>query len=392
MQSMQRYISGDYTTDYIHYLTPMANWQVVAGNTRFNIKNGVNGIMLESESNDSDEQRGWIWAKQLWNPNLDTKTLMKDFVYGYYKEAADPIWKYNMMVWNFWEKYHAMPHKCKLPSENPLLNNYMCSYNPDGPMFTPEFMSKMREYFTAAEKLVKSEDILARVKKAKVSLLYLEMAQNLGYYTEMSKFVPGKSIDKPLAEKAIYQRYLDEFKDLVKKNELSDCGIPTTFEKITTKWQSCIDTDSSSIPKVGLSNAWFFTTDPKDIGQKEQWEKIQARYGATNSVTPDGCTVVRSDKDCGWEGQGYPGYTGVGWYYQTFSLPKELAGAKHLYMLFTGVDEEGWVYINGELAYERSVASTKQTAVPALEPAILIRCKTFIENGLSEPDCREGIQ
>jgi hypothetical protein len=369
----------DYTTDYIHYLTPMANWQVVAGNTRFNIKNGVNGIMLESEANDSDEQRGWIWAKQLWNPNLDTKALMKDFVYGYYKEAADPMWKYNMMVWNFWEKYHAIPHKCELPSENPLLNNYMCSYNPDGPMFTPEFMTKMREYFIAAEKLAKSEDILARVKKAKASLLYLEMAQNLGYFTEMSKFVPGKSIDKPLAEKAIYQQYLDEFKDLVRKNELSDCSIPTTFEKITTKWQSCIDTDTSLIPKVGLSNAWFFITDPKDVGQKEEWQKIQARYGGTNSVTPDGCTVVRSDKDRGWESQGYPDYTGAGWYYQTFSLPKELAVAKHLYMLFTGVDEEGWVYINGELAYERSISSTKQTAAQLWNQPFLFDAKPFLK-------------
>lgn len=369
----------DYTTDYIHYLTPMANWQVVAGNTRYNIKNGVDGIMYESESNDSDELRGWVWAKQMWNPNLDTKKLMKDFIYGYYKEAATPIWKFNMMVWDFWEKYHAMPHKCGEPSENPLLNNYMCSYNPDGPMFTPEFMIKMRKYFTESEKLAKSDDILARVKKAKVSLLYLELAQNLGYFTEMSKFVPGKSIDRPLAEKAIYKQYLDEFNGLVKKNELSDCGIPTTFEKITTKWQSCIDTDSSSIPKIGLSNAWFFMPDPKDAGQKEEWQKVQARYGGINGITPDGCTVIRSDKDRGWESQGFPGYTGVGWYYQTLSLPKEFVNAKHLYMLFSGVDEEGWVYINGDLVYERSIASTKQTPVQLWNQPFLFDAKPFLK-------------
>ena len=59
----------DYTTDYVHYLVPMANWAVVAGNTRFNIRHGVRGIMYESEANDCDEMRAWVWAKQLWNPS-----------------------------------------------------------------------------------------------------------------------------------------------------------------------------------------------------------------------------------------------------------------------------------------------------------------------------------
>ena len=63
----------DYTTDYVHYLVPMANWPVVADNTRFLIRNGATGIMYESELNDIDEMRAWVWAKQLWNPDLDTR-------------------------------------------------------------------------------------------------------------------------------------------------------------------------------------------------------------------------------------------------------------------------------------------------------------------------------
>jgi len=42
----------DYTTDYVHYLLPMPNWQVVAENTRFYIRHGVAGLMYESEMND----------------------------------------------------------------------------------------------------------------------------------------------------------------------------------------------------------------------------------------------------------------------------------------------------------------------------------------------------
>ena len=102
----------DYTTDYVHFLVPMANWPVVADNTRFNIKNGATGVMYESDVNDNDEMRGWVWAKQLWNPDLDTKTLLKDFVFGYYKESAQPLWDYEMMMWDYWEKWHKVPHQC----------------------------------------------------------------------------------------------------------------------------------------------------------------------------------------------------------------------------------------------------------------------------------------
>jgi hypothetical protein len=238
----------DYTTDYVHYLAPMANWPVVADNTRFNIKNGATGVMYECESSSNDEMRGWVWAKQLWNPDLDTKALLKDFVFGYYKESAQPLWDYEMMMWDFWEKWHKAPHKCGVPSDNPLLKNLHCSYAPDGPMFTPDFMTKMRECFTKAESLAKSEDILARVKKGKISLLYLELSQNLGYYTEFGEFVPGKSIRESPAGKEVFKRYLDEFIDLCRKNELATFGIPITFEKITTKWRSCLDMKSSVLP------------------------------------------------------------------------------------------------------------------------------------------------
>ena len=192
----------DYTTDYVHFLVPMANWPVVAANTRFNIRNGATGIMYESELNDIDEMRGWVWAKQLWNPELDTKTLMKDFVFGYYKEAAEPLWDYQMMMWDYWEKWHNQPHQCGEPSDNPLLNNLHCSYAPDGPMFTPEFMANMRRSFEEAERRAKSDEILARVKRAKLSLLYLELSQNLGYYTEFGDFVYGKSIRQPVCRQA----------------------------------------------------------------------------------------------------------------------------------------------------------------------------------------------
>lgn len=362
----------DYTTDYVHYPVPMANWPVVADNTRFNIKNGATGIMYECESSANDEMRGWVWAKQLWNPDLDTKTLLKDFVFGYYKESAEPLWDYEMMMWDFWEKWHKVPHQCGVPSDNPILNNLHCSYAPDGPMFTPDFMTKMRECFTKAESLAQSEDILARVKKAKIALLYLELCQNIGYYTEFGDFVYGKSIRDSRAKKEVFKQYLDEFVDLFKKNELAaTLGIPITFDKITAKWQSCIDTDSASLPKLDLPAEWIFTTDPEDKGVSEKWYTNQKFYdaavrkanefgGGESSIAPleKGLSRLHINRGVGWEQQGFPGFDGYGWYFQNIDIPAELFAKNHLYLFFLGVNEQAWVYVNGELAFERTYAST----------------------------------
>jgi len=92
------------------------------------------------------------------------------------------------MMWDFWRNGTRYRTSAVGPSDNPLLNNLQCSYAPDGPMFTPDYMARMRTYFTQAEKLANSPDILARVKKAKLSLLYLNYLRTLGYYTEFGDF------------------------------------------------------------------------------------------------------------------------------------------------------------------------------------------------------------
>ena len=350
--------------------------------------------MYECESSDNDEMRGWVWAKQLWNPDLDTKTLLKDFVFGYYKEAAQPIWDYEMMKWDFWEQWHKVPHQCGAPSDNPLLNNLHCSYAPDGPMFTPDFMAKMRECFTKAESLAKSEDILDRVKKAKVSLLYLELAQNLGYYTEFGDFVYGKSMRESRAGRKIFKQYLDEFSDLCKKNGLTTFGIPITFEKITAKWQSCIDMEGASLPKLDLPAEWIFATDPQDKGVSEKWYANQKFYdaavrkgnefggGEASVATLDkGLARLHVNRGVGWEQQGFPGFDGYGWYFQNLEIPDDLFAKNHLYLYFLGVNEQAWVYVNGELAFERTYASTGKSVGDLRTTAFSSDIKKYLKQG-----------
>ncbi|MBP8954294.1 MAG: hypothetical protein KBI47_17995, partial [Armatimonadetes bacterium] len=151
---------------------------------------------------------------------------MRDFVFGHYKESAQPIWDLQMMMWDYWRKWHKLPHKCGVASSNPLLNNLQCSYAPDGPMFTSDFMQAMRGCLTQAERLAASDVIRDRVERAKLPLLYLELSQKLGYYTEFGDFSYGDSINKTRADRQALQPLLDEFSALCRKHELTTLGIP----------------------------------------------------------------------------------------------------------------------------------------------------------------------
>lgn len=360
----------DYTTDYVHYLVPMANWAVVAENTRFNVRNGVAGIMYESELNDVDEMRAWVWAKQLWNPDLDTRALLADFVFGYYKEAAGPIWDHQMAMWGYWERWHREPHTCGVLDGNPLLSNLQCSYAPDGPMFSSEFMRDMRRRFTEAESLARDDVIGARVRRAKASLLYLELCQGLGYYTEFGDFVYGTSATPPRADRKEWQQRLDEFQSICREHGLSTLGIPTTVDKVVAKWQACIDADGAALRKIYLPAEWVFAADPGDRGTDERWYSARRYYDAAQAVgvggdpsvpmarLPEGVSRLHINRGVGWEQQGFAGLDAYGWYFQNLEVPADLAGREHLYLYFLGVNEQAWVYLDGSLAFERSYEST----------------------------------
>ena len=166
------------------------------------------------------------------------------------------------------------------------------------------------------------------------------------------------------------QQHLDEFTALCKKHELTTLGIPITLEKITAKWQSCIDAESAALPKVYLPAEWIFTTDPEDRGVSEKWFADPKYYDAAREADRGreadqhqpalekglrGCTSTAA-----WAGSSRASRasTATAGTSRTWRYPQELLGKKHLYLYFRGVNEQAWVYVNGELAFERSYAST----------------------------------
>ncbi|MBT3378451.1 MAG: DUF4838 domain-containing protein [Lentisphaerae bacterium] len=95
-----------------------------------------------------------------------------------------------------------------------------------------------------------------------------------------------------------------------------------------------------------LPETWSFRKDPQDVGTQQKWQN--------EGIDGDGWQPIRVPG--AWEKTIGP-YDGTGWYRVHFELPVEHRGAA-LRLAFRGVDEQAWVYLNGELVGERTTAST----------------------------------
>lgn len=121
-----------------------------------------------------------------------------------------------------------------------------------------------------------------------------------------------------------------------------------------------------------LDNAWRF----KPAGKESPEQAL-----LLPDTKDDAWATVRSDKGCGWEGQGFPDYTGYGCYRQKLSVPRELAARKHLYLVFLAVDEDAEVHLNGKKAFEHSYKTVGGRAGSTWDKPFSFDAKPFLKVG-----------
>jgi hypothetical protein len=206
----------DYTTNFSHYSLPMPNMQVVTPDIRWYIEHNARGVMLQGSyqgpGSDNGLLRCWVWGKQLWDPSLDTQELMRDFIYGYYGKAAEPIAEYNDLLWDMWTEYHNKPHTNA--AENPLMVDIR--YRPDIGFLSKDFIDRSFALFDEAEKLAKDPETARRVKLAKLPIIYTRLSQDLGFTTDQGTLEPGTrraGID--------YASLVDEFAETVAAEKIT---------------------------------------------------------------------------------------------------------------------------------------------------------------------------
>lgn len=91
---------------------------------------------------------------------------------------------------------------------------------------------------------------------------------------------------------------------------------------------------------------WRFRTDPGGRGLEHGWQGGEFDAEAWKPIQ------VPAFWGQTWVGK----FTGYGWYRTAFQFPREWTGAP-VHLRFGGVDEQAWIYVNGELVGEHTVDS-----------------------------------
>jgi hypothetical protein len=202
----------DYVVHFHAYPWIVPNMEVVAENLRTYAENRVAGVMLQSDyqgpGSDDAPLRAWVWAKQLWDSRRDTQALIKDYVYGYFGAAAEPMWKYQQLRWKLGRKIR----------KDPKLR--------DGWSFLDRaFVDEALACFRDAEGLAKEGELARRIRQAKMTPLFARL--ELG--------------PKDISDCEAYQKALAEFVAIAKENSvryLSEDNAEASFDAKLMKWRA----------------------------------------------------------------------------------------------------------------------------------------------------------
>ncbi len=218
-----KFVIWDYPLDYHNYILPVPNMPVVSENMRYYAKHGATGIFQQAQNNptygvDRSLMRSWVWAKQMWDLSRDTQELVRDFNYGFYGKAAEPMQQYDDLLWETWEGLHK---------DLPKLRELEKKHGPGvfEAFLTPEFIERSYKLMLEAERSAEGDKVLTeRVKLAKLPILYVMCQRGRGQ----------QSVGE-------YLKLVDEFEMIAKANNATSIASglrPPYRDEIVAQWRS----------------------------------------------------------------------------------------------------------------------------------------------------------
>ena len=92
----------NYNTNFTCYNSPCPNLDVIGPNVRFLASHGVNGVFMQAAGNAQNtelcELRNYLISRLLWDPTLDDRKLIDEFVTLHYGRAADKVQAYLSLI------------------------------------------------------------------------------------------------------------------------------------------------------------------------------------------------------------------------------------------------------------------------------------------------------
>ena len=200
----------EYTCAYSHLPLPNPDLRQFVDSTRVYRANGVKGIFVEGNDMSGnggymEELKIYLFAKALWNPDIDADAVIDDFMKGYFEASALPMKKWVMMLEDETKKrpnVHAnvWPEVDYAEFTGHAVNKPRAYF----PLIVPEMVVEADKLFDEAEALANSPEILKRVKHARMSLKYLKAMRKIecagDYGTDKEKAVALEEFEKFIEE------------------------------------------------------------------------------------------------------------------------------------------------------------------------------------------------
>ncbi len=318
-----------YPIQYGQYVRPIPNMAVMTEDLRYFIGQGATGFMYQANHShslgvDRAKQRCWVWSKQMWDPDRDTRDLIRDFTYGYYGEAGDEMMAYHEMLWDMAARLQDSEY-------------FQDPWKSQQPIFQPQFVDAAMPHLDAAlAAAAGNEALTGRVQLARLPVLYVK-----------GELGPGDDLKG-------YLDAVDEVEQTAKANGVRFlkkglAAAPDRDELIQT-WRNLAVVKPEMLDIETVGPAWKLKADPDDAGLDAGW----AKRGLDDADWLD----VEVKNGSFWEKTGMPDYDGHGWYRTTLNVPAKLMKRKHLYLLFGAADEYAEVFLDGERVIDHSYAAT----------------------------------
>jgi len=147
----------NYNTNFRAYDRPFPNLRVIGPNVRYFLKNNVKGLFMQANGNGNTGElcdlRNYLISRMIWNPELNDKAVLEEFVRLHYKSAAQPILDYIEMFHDNAEQAGVNPN---------------CFPSPEDVGLNPEIARKALDYFNQAMEMADDEVVRSRVEKASI--------------------------------------------------------------------------------------------------------------------------------------------------------------------------------------------------------------------------------
>ncbi|MBI4908091.1 MAG: DUF4838 domain-containing protein [Acidobacteria bacterium] len=173
-----------YNTNFSHYLLPFPDFDELAADIPLYARSGVVGLFMEGAyaaggGGENAELRSYVMAKQMWDPRVNVDATVNEFLTGVYGSAAKRMREY----------YDLMQAQVR-PSPKGRGNHLWIFIHPNSPYLLGDFVPRAKEIFRKAEAEAGDEAVRRRVRKARLSIDYVELLRAKTFEAGADTYAP----------------------------------------------------------------------------------------------------------------------------------------------------------------------------------------------------------